>query len=92
MLSTELSFSYRVLRRGCVSLYSLYGGEKEQRQNFTRVPPGSVGLVTHECTSEEGALYFMVRFQIGTRCIHVRCAPAMVKLDDVVSAEPDANS
>ena len=75
-----LKFSYRVMRVGCISLYPLYGGDKDQRRNYTLVPQGTRGLVSHECSTAEGILYLMIRFQVGGRYLHVKCAPAMVEL------------
>jgi hypothetical protein len=73
---------FRVVRQRCVSLYTLYGGAKEQRRNYIRVPPGSVGLVTYEVTEgEDGSAYYLVKFRVGARSVHVRCAPAMVRLE-----------
>jgi len=79
----NLDFSYRVIRRGCVSLYPLYGGRKCQRRNYVLVPPGTVGLVSHEVVNEYRVAYVMVKFKVGKRLIHVRCAPTMVQLDPV---------
>lgn len=75
---------YRVIRRGCVSLYPLYGGEKNQRRNYVRVSPGSAGLATYEVTEGgDGSVYYWVKFKIGTRFVHVRCAPHMIRLDPI---------
>lgn len=75
--------SYRVIRRECVALFRLYGGEKDQRRDYIQVPPGTVGFVTHEVLDEDGITYLIVKFRIGTRIIHVRCAPSMVELGPV---------
>ena len=77
----HLDFSYRVIRRGCVSLYSLYGGRKCQRRNYALVPAGTVGFVSHEGINEYGVAYVMVKFRVGKSLIHVKCAPGMIQLD-----------
>lgn len=73
----------RGVRCECVSLYPLYGGAKNQRRNYVRVPPGSVGLVTHWVTeAEDGSVYYRVKFKMGSRYVYVRCAPSMIQLNN----------
>jgi len=71
--------------RSCVSLLPLYGGAKQQKQNYTLVPPGTAGIVTYEVQLiEDGYVYgtyYMVRFELeGKGRVWVRCAPHMVNL------------
>lgn len=44
------------------SLCTLYGGAKNQRKNFTRVPTGSLGKTCVRHIDEDGIDYYLVKF------------------------------
>jgi hypothetical protein len=68
---------------GCVSLYPLYGGEKNQRKNYVQVPAGTHGFVQYRLTDAyHGTVSYLIKFKIGSRFVRVRCAEAMIQLDE----------
>lgn len=73
MTFADPDYPTKFLRQPCVSVGTLYGGAKDQRRNFVRIPPGTTGLVICLLSNEYGIDHYLVKFTVGKRHLFSRC-------------------
>lgn len=80
MTFSDPDYPTKFLRKICTSIGTLYGGSKDQRRNFTRIPPGSTGLVICLLSNSYGVEHYLVKFTVGKRHLYAKCPASRFQL------------